>query len=41
MQRIAGALTNAQYVEFPGVGHFVEVEAGPAFRRTVSGFLAP
>jgi pimeloyl-ACP methyl ester carboxylesterase len=40
MRWIADALTNSRYVEFSGVGHFVEVEAGPLFSETVCNFLA-
>jgi pimeloyl-ACP methyl ester carboxylesterase len=40
MRVIAEALPNARYVEFPGVGHFVEVEAADELRRVVCAFLA-
>ena len=39
MRLIADAMPAARFVEFPGVGHFVEVEAGAAFSATVSEFL--
>jgi pimeloyl-ACP methyl ester carboxylesterase len=39
MRLIADALPNARYVEFAGVGHFVEVEAAERFRATVCAFL--
>jgi len=40
MRWIADALPNSKYVEFPGVGHFVEVEASEPFSNTVCRFLA-
>jgi pimeloyl-ACP methyl ester carboxylesterase len=40
MQWIAEALPNARYFEFTRIGHFPEVEAGPAFAELVSSFLA-
>ena len=39
MRDIARALARARYVELPGVGHFVEVEAGEQFRSAVREFL--
>lgn len=40
MRLIAESLPNARYLELPGVGHFVEVEAADAFAAAVTGFLA-
>jgi 3-oxoadipate enol-lactonase len=40
MRLIADSLPNARYVEFSGVGHFPEVEAGERFSQTVVQFLA-
>jgi len=40
MRVIADARPNARYVEFAGVGHFPEVEAGEAFSASVCDFLA-
>lgn len=39
MRRVAGVLPSSTYLELSGVGHFVEVEAGEAFRDPVSRFL--
>lgn len=40
MRLIADSLPNARYVEFPGIGHFPEVEAGESFSSTLVAFLA-
>lgn len=40
MRLIADALADAEYLELPGVGHFVEVEAPDAFATAVTTFLA-
>ncbi len=39
VQLIADTLPNARYLEFPGVGHFLPVEASEQFRATVCDFL--
>jgi pimeloyl-ACP methyl ester carboxylesterase len=39
MKLIAAALPAARYVEFPDVGHFVELEAPEAFSGLVSDFF--
>jgi 3-oxoadipate enol-lactonase len=39
MRLVADALPAARYLEFPGVGHFVEVEASAAFSSAVTEFL--
>jgi hypothetical protein len=40
MRLIADTLPNARYVEFPGIGHFPEVEASESSRATLGEFLA-
>jgi len=40
MRLIADSLPNARYVEFSGIGHFPEVEAGESFSCTLIEFLA-
>jgi pimeloyl-ACP methyl ester carboxylesterase len=40
MRLIADLLPNARYVEFPGIGHFPEVEASDSFSATLCEFLA-
>ncbi len=40
MRLIADSLPNARYVEFPGTGHFPEVEAGESFSTALYEFLA-
>jgi pimeloyl-ACP methyl ester carboxylesterase len=40
MRLIADSLPDADYVELPGVGHFVEVEAGEQFSAVVREFLS-
>jgi proline iminopeptidase len=39
MRLISSALPAARYIEFPGVGHFIEVEAAQEFRTLVSAFF--
>jgi proline iminopeptidase len=40
MRLIADALPDARYLEFPGIGHFPEVEANQAFSAALGEFLA-
>jgi pimeloyl-ACP methyl ester carboxylesterase len=40
MRLIADALPNARYLEFPGIGHFPEVEANQSFSAALREFLA-
>jgi pimeloyl-ACP methyl ester carboxylesterase len=40
MRLIARSLPIARYVEFPGIGHFPEVEAGESFGAALREFLA-
>jgi pimeloyl-ACP methyl ester carboxylesterase len=39
MRLIADALPNARYLEFPGIGHFPEVEANQSFSAALRDFL--
>ena len=41
MRAIAEALPDATYLELPGVGHFVEIEAAEQFSAAVTAFLTP